>query len=225
MNKEKFLNELETLLTGISEEEKSDALAFYRSYFEDAGEENEASIIAELESPSKVAESIRKNLGLDKNGGYYNTFANRDAEYYRNVNNTMQNINGQKKESKTGNWTGLTVAILVITSPIWLALLMAVAAVLLALVATLFGIAVGVIAIMGALVLTGFVLLGVGIGMLFSGGAAVGVALIGAGLLVLAMGLLAVVLVVWTFGVFLPWAFKGLVKLCKMPFEKRRECM
>ena len=43
MNKEEFLKRLEQLL--------SDALAFYRSYFEDAGIGNEASILEELESP------------------------------------------------------------------------------------------------------------------------------------------------------------------------------
>ena len=66
MKREEFLKQLEQLLDGISEEEKADALAFYRSYFEDAGEENEESVIAELESPEKVAQSIKKNLGMEK---------------------------------------------------------------------------------------------------------------------------------------------------------------
>ena len=59
MKREEFLKQLEQLLDGISEEEKADALAFYRSYCEDAGEENEESVIAELESPEKVAQSIK----------------------------------------------------------------------------------------------------------------------------------------------------------------------
>ena len=48
MNKEEFLKRLEQLLSDISEEERADALAFYRSYFEDAGIGNEASILEEL---------------------------------------------------------------------------------------------------------------------------------------------------------------------------------
>ena len=63
MNKEEFLKRLEELLSDISEEERADALAFYRSYFEDAGIGNEASILEELESPEKVAEVIKKDLG------------------------------------------------------------------------------------------------------------------------------------------------------------------
>ena len=64
MNKEEFLKRLEQLLSDISEEERADALAFYRSYFEDAGIGNEASILEELESPEKVAEVIKKDLGV-----------------------------------------------------------------------------------------------------------------------------------------------------------------
>ena len=66
MNKEEFLKRLEQLLSDISEEERADALAFYRSYFEDAGIGNEASILEELESPEKVAEVIKKNLGVSE---------------------------------------------------------------------------------------------------------------------------------------------------------------
>ena len=66
MNKEEFLKRLEELLSDISEEERADALAFYRSYFEDAGIGNEASILEELESPEKVAEVIKKDLGVSE---------------------------------------------------------------------------------------------------------------------------------------------------------------
>lgn len=62
MKREEFLKQLEQLLDGISEEEKADALAFYRSYFEDAGEENEESVIAELESPEKVVPRASKRI-------------------------------------------------------------------------------------------------------------------------------------------------------------------
>ena len=64
MNKDEFLRQLEALLSGISQEERTEALAFYRSYFEDAGEANEAKILEELESPQKVADSIIKDLGV-----------------------------------------------------------------------------------------------------------------------------------------------------------------
>lgn len=53
MNRQEFMRRLEQLLEGIPEEEKREAIAYYTSYFEDAGEENEEKIIRELESPEK----------------------------------------------------------------------------------------------------------------------------------------------------------------------------
>lgn len=222
MGKEEFLRQLEALLSGISEEERKEALAYYRSYFEDAGEPNEASIIAELESPQKVAESILKDMGIDGSG--YNAFANRDEEYYKNVNQTIQNLNGvQNAKKNDAGMTGLTVALIAITSPIWLTLLLVILSVLLAVVASLFGVAVAVVAVMASLIFVGFVLIGVGVGFLFGGAPAVGIGLAGGGLIVLALGILAVLLVIWVFGGFLPWAFKGIWQLCKKPFGKRKE--
>lgn len=229
MNKEDFLRQLEQLLSGISEEERADAIAFYRSYFEDAGEANEASILEELESPQKVAESILKNFGIDmKNEAvgdskYYNTFANRDEAYYQNVNQAVNNLNGNPapKKDNTGT-TVLIVIIAVLTSPIWLTLLLVIASIALGLVCALFGIAVAAIAVMVSLICVGFVLAGIGLSMIFAGNAPVGMGLIGGGFLVLALGILAVLLVIWVCGGFLPWAVKGIWNLCKKPFDKRK---
>lgn len=62
MNRVEFMEELETLLKCISEEEKKEALEYYEAYFEDAGKEKEAEVIKELKSPKKVAESIKAGL-------------------------------------------------------------------------------------------------------------------------------------------------------------------
>lgn len=224
MNKEEFLRQLEQLLSGITEEERADAVAFYRSYFEDAGEENEAAIVAELESPQKVAESILKNLGIEGNGGYYNSFANRDSEYYNNINQAVNNLNPQPKKNKSG-MVALGITIAVLTSPIWLTLLLVLASALLAVVCALFGVAIAVVAVMASLIFVGFLLLGIGFSMMFAGNPAVGLGLAGGGLIVLALGILAVLLVVWVFGAFIPCVFKGIASLCKKPFQKRKERM
>lgn len=62
MNRMEFMEELETLLGDISEEERSEALEYYEAYFEDAGKEKETEVIRELKSPKKVAESIKAGL-------------------------------------------------------------------------------------------------------------------------------------------------------------------
>ena len=222
MKREEFLKQLEQLLDGISEEEKADALAFYRSYFEDAGEENEESVIAELESPEKVAQSIKKNLGMEKENGSYGMPADQNPEWNKNDDDMFVKSEEVPKEKK-GGWSAAAIVLVVLTSPLWLTLLLVVASLLLAVVATLFGIAVAVVAVMASLVFAGFLLIGFGFSTLFTGGVAVGLGLTGAGLLVLGLGILAVLLVVWVFGMFLPWAVREMIRLCKKPFEKKKE--
>lgn len=62
MNKTEFLEQLERLLYDIPEQEREEALDFYRSYFEDAGEDQESNVIQELGNPGKVAAIIKADL-------------------------------------------------------------------------------------------------------------------------------------------------------------------
>ena len=240
MNKDEFLRQLEVLLSGISQEERTEALAFYRSYFEDAGEANEAKILEELESPQKVADSIIKDLGVQPGdacssgaqgasaGAEWNPAvqsapegAATGAEWNPAVQGAAQNA-AYSTQEKDG-MPGWAIVLLVITSPVWLVMILVILSALLGIVAALFGIAIAVVAVMGALLICGVVLFGAGIGSAFAGNPAIGIGLMGGGLIVLAIGILAVVLVVWIFGGFLPWALKGIWKLCKKPFNKRKE--
>lgn len=263
MNKDEFLRQLEVLLSGISQEERTEALAFYRSYFEDAGEANEAKILAELESPQKVADSIIEDLGVQTGeagssgvqgaaqgspaGASWNPAAQGAAQGSPAGAGWNPAMQGAAQGSPAGaSWNpatqtqgaaqnaayvaqekdgmpGWAIALLVITSPVWLVILLVILSVLLGIVAALFGIAIAVVAVMGALLICGVVLFGAGIGTAFAGNPAIGIGLMGGGLIVLAFGVLAVVLVVWIFGGFLPWALKGIWKLCKKPFNKRKE--
>ena len=62
MNRAQFMEQLEKLLSDISEEERQEALDYYESYFDDAGEDQEANVIRELGSPGKVAAIIKADL-------------------------------------------------------------------------------------------------------------------------------------------------------------------
>lgn len=235
MNKDEFLRQLEALLSGISQEERTEALAFYRSYFEDAGEANEAKILEELESPQKVAESIIKDLGVQPGEACSSGAqgASAGAEWNPAVQGAAQNAskgvpqgaaqNAAYSAPEKDGMPGWAIVLLVITSPVWLVMILVILSALLGIVAALFGIAIAVVAVMGALLICGVVLFGAGIGTAFAGNPAIGIGLMGGGLIVLAFGVLAVVLVVWIFGGFLPWALKGIWKLCKKPFNKRKE--
>ena len=235
MNKDEFLRQLEVLLSGISQEERTEALAFYRSYFEDAGEANEAKILEELESPQKVADSIIKDLGVQPGEACSSGAqgASAGAEWNPAVQGAAQNAskgvpqgaaqNAAYSTQEKDGMPGWAIVLLVITSPVWLVMILVILSALLGIVAALFGIAIAVVAVMGALLICGVVLFGAGIGSAFAGNPAIGIGLMGGGLIVLAFGVLAVVLVVWIFGGFLPWALKGIWKLCQKPFNKRKE--
>lgn len=62
MNRAQFMEQLKRLLSDISETERDEALDYYESYFDDAGQENEAAVIRELGSPGKVAAIIKADL-------------------------------------------------------------------------------------------------------------------------------------------------------------------
>lgn len=62
MNKVGFMGQLESLLADVPAAEREEALQYYNDYFEDAGAENEQSVIESLGSPVKVAENIKAEL-------------------------------------------------------------------------------------------------------------------------------------------------------------------
>lgn len=71
MNKAEFMRQLESLLQNISEQERQEALQYYDDYFNDAGPENEQSVIEALGNPARVAENIRRDLyGAGYGDGY-----------------------------------------------------------------------------------------------------------------------------------------------------------
>ena len=72
MSRREFMEELKKLLSGISDEEKDEALKYYEDYFEEAGSGNEEQVIQELGSPQKVAAMIKADLeeGSEKSGEF-----------------------------------------------------------------------------------------------------------------------------------------------------------
>lgn len=204
IRREQFLNELERLLCNISREERDEAMAFYRSYFEDAGENNEENIIKELESPEKVAESICESLGDETATAeerYGQNLAYRNVQYSGNMAGTVQTP--QKKETNVAAVI-LLVVVLVLTSPIWLSVL----AVLLAVLAT-----VGAVVI-SALV-AGVVIAVASFTVMAAGSTAAGFLSLGIAFLLLALGILVGIACVWILGKGVPALCKGTAKLVK----------
>lgn len=82
MNREEFLAQLKSLLTGISEEERDEALQYYIDYFEDAGPEHEAEVLQELGSPEKIAAMIKADLkGNNTDSGEFTEWGYTDERF------------------------------------------------------------------------------------------------------------------------------------------------
>lgn len=86
MGRVEFMKELAFLLQDLPQEEKSEALQYYNSYFFDAGEDNEESVIEELGSPERIAAIVRSELsGSTAEGEYtetgYQDFRFKDKKY------------------------------------------------------------------------------------------------------------------------------------------------
>lgn len=84
---------------------------------------------------------------------------------------------------------------------------------------TVFGVTISFIAITGACLLTGVVLVVVGIANIFSASPA-GILLCGLGFLFFGAGMLFLIATVFVCKTLLPILAKGFVSLCRLPFQK-----
>lgn len=86
MRREEFMRELEYLLQDIPDEEKEDAVAYYRDYLEEAGPENEEAVIRDFGSPERIAAMIRCDInGTLEEGGSF-TDQGYEDERFRDPN-------------------------------------------------------------------------------------------------------------------------------------------
>lgn len=210
MNRKELLKQLEELLSDIPEAERRDAMNYYQNYFDDAGVEQEQTILEELGSPEKVAESIKRDLFGE----------NYDAYVKAKQEKQQETIEKQQRENRTLRNILIVVA-LVLTFPIWIGLVALAFGILVTVFAGLFGVAVAVIAVVAACLFAGVAVTVIGMIKAVAGFPAVGLIVIAGGLLVFMIGILGVVALVWIFGRIFPWLIRAIVRPCKRPFQKR----
>jgi len=178
MNRDEFMKELEYLLSDIPEEEKEDALNYYRDYLEEAGDQEEEAI-REFGSPERIAAIIRSDLRGDLDEGGSFTERGYEDERFRDPNyqvakrldlpeeregeekggahhhgsfengEAAQNGRPAKKAQKSGvGRTILLVVLLLIASPVLLGIGGGLLGLTLGLGGGILGLAVGVVAIL-----------------------------------------------------------------------------
>ena len=236
MNRSEFMKELEYLLQDIPDPEKEEALAYYRDYLEDAGDEHEEQVIREFGSPERVAAIIRSDLnGNIGEGGEFTESGYRD-ERFREPNfqvakrqdlpetqkDERQNAEGGTNREKCQQdlqdrtWlkrvlkVGLLLVILGVLSPL-----------ILGIGGSVFGILTGVVCVAIVLILcvgvltavaciVGVALLVAGVGLLFNNVWS-GLLLLGAGVFALGLGLIGIAVSVLVYGQFLPYIIQMVV--------------
>lgn len=211
MNRKVFMERLRECLKDIPTEEREEALAYYESYFEEAGEENEGKVIEELESAEKVAETIKNDLfdGPEGNPRAPQTWEEEKREE-------------AGAEDKTGKIV-LMILVAILTFPIWIAVFGVLFGVVVAVFGILFGCAVGAVAGTGGVLAAGVTLISLGIGGCISGDVAAGILVMGTGFLVTALGVLLLICMIWFCGKAVPVCCRWIVNLCKKLFQRRKE--
>ena len=190
MTRKEFMWQLEQLLKDLPENDRLDAIAYYEDYFDEAGPENEASVIQELGSPEKVAATIKRDA---VNGG------NEEAEYtehgYSDGQEEKQTPAKKEKSSKKFPWV-LLIILAVFALPIWGGLLSGVLGVLVGVIAVIFALVLVVAVLVIAGIVGGVAAIAIGIAKMFIS-PAVGFLGIGLGALLLALGFLCLALFLW----------------------------
>lgn len=227
MNREDYLAQLSFLLQDIPEEEREDAIGYYEDYFEEAGPENEASVIEELGSPEKVAAMIRDSVKGNTGEAEYTEHGYYDRRY--DEKNKVPRKNQKEKWHFKGD-RNRNLALLIIIA------VLVCGTALPAIAGTIFGIGGGLLGLAGGL-LGVFVaagggcvgLIGGGIGLTISGivkmftAAPMGLLMTGGGLLMIALGICLMVFWVWILAKLLPGVIRGIVRIFRKIFHKGGE--
>ncbi len=215
MTREQFLFQLEQLLLDLPQEEREEALVYYREYLSDAGPENEAAVIEELGTPQKVAASIKD--GLQSGGGTVE-----QPPQMRGAVPTDGKRSAKRQGDSRSKWI-LIILVAVFTFPLWIGVAGTAFGLILAAVLTVFGVSIAIAAIAVVGIIGGVIAAIVGIVRFATGGFASGLMTFGVGMLLVALGCLCAVLMLLLFGKFVPWLLRAVSNLFHRGRKKRKE--
>lgn len=101
MTRAEFMSRLTALLQDMPPAEREEAVQYYNDYFDDAGEGNEAGVIASLGSPEELAKSIKAGLVDGGNSGEFTESGFRSYGQ-RNENQIMSTSEGANENGGGG---------------------------------------------------------------------------------------------------------------------------
>lgn len=101
MNRADFMKNLADLLGDMSPGEREEAIQYYNDYFDDAGAENEQSVIASLGTPEQLAGAIKAGLSGSQTAGEFTEKG--FSGYEQTRSNEVLNPNQPEGSSENGS--------------------------------------------------------------------------------------------------------------------------
>lgn len=192
MDRKQFINELRNKLVALPYEEREKAISYYEEYFDDAGTENEDSVIYELGDIERISQEIIENSTSNANSVSVNKFTVANVNSYKDdTTNNNKTHNIYKEEAKREKQK---------LKPLYVILIIIGALACFPIVMTLFGLLLGLIGVIIGVVATAFGLVISGIAVVltipFAGFTVVGGILYYLGKGILSVALLAVIIIV-----------------------------
>lgn len=224
MNRAQFMEQLRRLLSDIPRDERDEALDYYESYFDDAGAENEASVIRELGSPGKVAAIIKADLRENnENFGEYTERGYEDARAREEGQMPARKERGYHAgKAKSSGKVILILVLLVFLSPFLKGAAGAAVGILAAILLLPFLVVLGVGAAGIGLVVSAVLVGIVGINFLAALPAS-GLLILGIACLMMAVGILLCILLGWLIAVCLPALLRKVTDFCHNILSKKKK--
>ena len=222
MSRDEFMRELAYLLQDIPEEERLEALQYYEDYFDDAGPEMDASVVAELGSPERVAAIIRTDLtGAMEDAGEFTESGYTDTRFEgprREVVPRYTRREQQSQQEEPRYWTnntlkGILFIILIISAAKWIPRILGLGGHIVGFIWGLLGVILAITLLAG---LTAAALLFAGGGLVVAGLIKMfafpleGILLCGGGVIILGVGLMMVGFAICFYGSFLPFLVRSI---------------
>nr|WP_317283474.1 hypothetical protein [uncultured Sellimonas sp.] len=234
MNRKEFIEKLRILLGDLSEEEREEAVQYYKDYFEDAGEEQEQQVLKELGSPEKVALMIREGLKNEDDGGEFTETGYTQKRYeYKEVPAKREEETNNENNKKDNfirkiRWNDPVfkilwiILILCVIAPVILKIVLGIIFGAFGLVLSAFGFFIGLVVAAAAVAISGICTCIVGISLMFSV-MPVGFLTCGIGLILFAIGIIIFTLTIKLCIVVFPIMVRGVVWFCEKLFHRRKE--
>lgn len=216
MTKNEYLAELKSRLVSLPVEERDAAIRYYHEFFEDAGPGREQEIMDELGSPASLAQNIidEANHTEESSTEYI------PARYGEKAPPPPKRPSPERKAQNSTNRSVLWILVILLFSPVLLVVAIVLFCIFIAVLAVVFSLWIACMGIVLGLVLGGIFTVAAGISQLFT--SPLGLAAVGIGLVLIAVGLLAIIPFVFLTTKVFPAVVRGFVNIISTIFNHKK---